>query len=193
MCSETSDKQWHSSEILSELSERVVGGFDGLDKYVLGIALAESKMLSPFGKMTWAQAGQDTDDRTRIDIQQAVIAIVKAAGRPLSTGEIKERLTALRGVNEFFQIVPVDPLIRIQPGIWGINDRDVPLSRGEQAELVEELNSDPGRKAARHSRKRAIRLVAPEGLSARCAPLPYRAGRAVAGLEGPIRLSCWMG
>ena len=139
VCSETSDKQWHSSEILSELSERVVGGFDGLDKYVLGIALAESKMLSPFGKMTWAQAGQDTDDRTRIDIQQAVIAIVKAAGRPLSTGEIKERLTALRGVNEFFQIVPVDPLIRIQPGIWGINDRDVPLSRGEQAELVEEL------------------------------------------------------
>ena len=89
--------------------------------------------------MTWAEAGQDTDDRTRIDVQQAVIAIVKTAGRPLSTGEIKERLTAVRGVNEFFQIFPVDPLIRVRPGIWGINDRDVPLSREEQAELVEEL------------------------------------------------------
>lgn len=139
VCSEASGRQWHTSEILSELSERLDGGFDDLDKYVLDIALAKSKILSPLGKMTWAEARQDTDDRTRIDVHQAVIAIVKAAGRPLSTGEIKERLTAVRGVNEFFQISPVDPLIRVQPGVWGINDRDMPLSREEQAELVEAL------------------------------------------------------
>ena len=98
VCSETSGRQWHSSEILSDLSERLDGGVDGLDKYVLDIALAKSKILSPLGKMTWAEAGQDTDDRTRIDVRQAVIAIVKSAGRPLSNGEIKERLTAVRGV-----------------------------------------------------------------------------------------------
>ena len=45
----------------------------------------------------------------------------------------------MRGVNEFFQIFPGDPLIRVHPGIWGIIDRDIPLSREEQAELVEEL------------------------------------------------------
>ena len=139
VCSETSGRQWHSSEVFSELLERLDGGFDGLDKYVLNIALAKSRILSPLGKMTWAEARRDTDDRTRIDIHQAVIAIVKAAGRPLSTGEIKERLTAVRGVSEFFQIFPVAPLVRIRPGIWGINDRDVPLSSEEQAELVEEL------------------------------------------------------
>ena len=139
VCSETSGRQWHSSEILSELSERLDGAFDDLDKYVLDIALAKSKILNPLGKMIWAEAGRDTDDRTRIDIHQAVIAIIKTAGCPLSTDEIKERLTAVRGVNEFFQIFPVDPLIRIQPGVWGINDRDVPWSREEQAELVEEL------------------------------------------------------
>ena len=40
--SEAPGRQWHSSEILSEISERMDGGFDGLDKYVLDIALAGS-------------------------------------------------------------------------------------------------------------------------------------------------------
>ena len=139
VCSETSGRQWHSSEVLSELLERLNGGFDGLDKYVLNIALAESKRLVPLGRMTWAETRQDTDDRTRIEIHQAVVAIVKAAGRPLSTGEIKERLTAVRGVSEFFQVFAVAPLVQVRPGIWGISDRDIPLSSEEQAKLLEEL------------------------------------------------------
>jgi len=139
VCSEALGRQWHTSEILSEISERMDGGCDGLDKYVLDIALAGSTMLRPLGKMTWIAAGADGDNHSRIDVHQAVVAIVQAAGRPLSTGEIKERLTAVRGVNEFFQISPIDPLIRIQPGRWGINDRDVPLSRREQRELAEQL------------------------------------------------------
>jgi hypothetical protein len=139
VCMEAPGRQWHTSEILSEISERMDGGCDGLDKYVLDIALAGSSMLRSLGKMTWVAVGADADDQSRIDVHQAVVAIVQAAGRPLSTGEIKERLTAVRGVNEFFQISPIDPLIRVQPGRWGINDRDVPFSRDEQRELVEQL------------------------------------------------------
>ena len=115
------------------------GGFDGLGKYVLDIALAGSSMLRPLGKMTWIAVAADTDDQLRIDVHRAVVAIVQAAGRPLSTSEIKERLTAVRGVNEFFQIFPIDPLIRVQPGRWGINDRDVPIPREGQRELVQQL------------------------------------------------------
>jgi len=99
----------------------------------------KSSMLRSLGKMTWIAAGAGTDDQSRIDVHQAVVAIVQSAGYPLSTSEIKERLTAVRGVNDFFQISPVDPLIRVQPGLWGINDRDVPFSREEQSELVEHL------------------------------------------------------
>ena len=139
VCSDGSGRQWHTSEILSELSERLNDGFQGLDKYVLDIALSKSEMLNPLGKMTWVEVGQDTDDGTRIGLHQAVISLVKAAGHPLSTNEIKGRLTAVRGINEFFQISPIDPLIRVEPGIWGINERDVPLSREEQRGLVEEL------------------------------------------------------
>ena len=38
-----------------------------------------------------------------------------------------------------FTISPVDPLVRMQPGVWGVNDRDVPLSREKQARIVEVL------------------------------------------------------
>lgn len=137
--SEESRRQWHTLEILSELSERLDGDLEGLDKYVLEIALSQSEVLKSLGKMTWVENGRDTNDQTRIGINQAVISLVKSAGHPLSTREIKERLTALRGVSEFLQISPIDPLIRIQPGVWGINDRDVPLSREMQRGLVEEL------------------------------------------------------
>lgn len=137
VCSEASGRQWHTSEILSEISERMNGGFDGLDKYVLNIALAGSSMLRPLRRMMWIAPA--TNDPSRIDVHQAVVTIVQAAGGPLSTSEIKERLTAVRGVSEFFQVFPIDPLIRVQPGLWGINDRDVSVPREEQQQLVEQL------------------------------------------------------
>ena len=139
VCSDSPGRQWHSSEILSEMLERMGGSFDGLDKYVLDIALTSSEMLKSLGKMVWVAAAADTDNQPRIDVYQAVVAIVQAAGHPLRTAEIKERLTAVRGVNELFQISAIDPLIRVQPGIWGINDRDVPISREQQGQLTEKL------------------------------------------------------
>jgi len=139
VCSDSPGRQWHSSEILSEILERMGGSFDGLDKYVLDIALTSSEMLKSLGKMVWVAAAADTDNQPRIDVYQAVVAIVQAAGHPLRTAEIKERLTAVRGVNELFQISAIDPLIRVQPGIWGIIDRDVPISREQQRQLVEQL------------------------------------------------------
>ena len=140
VCFESSRRQWHTSEILSELSERLDDGdFEGLDKYVLNIALSKSTLLRPLKRMTWAIAGQDSDEEIRIDIHQAIISIVKDAGRPLTRNEIKERLLAVRGLGDFFQIHLIDPLIRMQRGVWGINDRDVPFSRPEQQELLNKL------------------------------------------------------
>lgn len=146
VCSEVSGRQWHCSEILSEIIERMGGGYEGLDKYILNIALAGSRVLKPLGKMTWVAVAARADNQPRIEIFQAVVAIVQAAGHPLSTSEIKERLTAVRGVNEYFQISASDPLIRIQPGMWGINDRDLPISREKQQQLVEQLVQSLGEK-----------------------------------------------
>ena len=140
VCLESSGRQWHTSEILSELSERLDDGdFERLDKYVLNIALSKSTMLRPLKRMTWVTAGQDADEKTRIDIHQAVVSIVTDAGRPLTRNEIKERLLAVRGIGDFFQIHLIDPLIRMQRGVWGINDRDVPFPRPEQQEFLDKL------------------------------------------------------
>ena len=133
VCSKQNDRQWHTSEILAELRKKLGEGFEELDKYLLGIALANSKKLRPLRKMVWTTASEDTIDQTRIDIHQAVLAIVKAAGRPLSTSEIKKRLTEVRGVSEFFQIFPSGPLIRLQPGVWGISGRDLQDGNAESS------------------------------------------------------------
>lgn len=137
--SESNGRQWHTTEILSEILERMDGILVSLDKYVLDIVLRKSRVLKPLGRMTWIGTKWDVDDQSRIDVHQAVLAIVQKAGRPLTTGEIRERLTAVRGVNDFFQIHPIDPLVRLQPGLWGINDRDIPFSRKEQGALLQKL------------------------------------------------------
>lgn len=140
VCFESSERQWHTSEILSELLERLDdGNFEGLDKYILNIILSKSTLLKSLKRMTWVIAGQDADEKTRIDIHQAVVSILKDAGHPLTRNEIKERLLAVRGMGDLFQIHLVDPVIRIQRGVWGINDRDVPFSRLEQQELLNKL------------------------------------------------------
>ncbi len=126
--SEASSRQWHTSEILLETSDRMGGRIENLDKYLLEIVLAGSSKLRSLKKMTWIAATAETDNQSRIEIHKAVVAIVQAAGHPLSAGEIKKRLTPERGVNGPLQIYPRDPLIRVQPSRWGISGRDAPIS-----------------------------------------------------------------
>ena len=151
--SDASNKQWHTSEILSKLSERLDKSFDGLEKYVLNIALKKSELICALGRMIWTPARRGAEDQTRIDIRQAVISLVKAAGRPLDANEIKQQLASVRGVSEFFQISPIDPLIKVQPGVWGIKGRDVPLSREEH----QAVRTGQSGKRVRQSATKAIK------------------------------------
>jgi hypothetical protein len=122
-------KQWHTSELLDELLER---GFDfegKLTKYIINIALTNSKTFSNMRRMIWGykEAWQATA-ASRLDMRQAVMSLLEEAGRPLSTLEIRERLEGDRGVNDHFQIHPQGNLIRMGTGLWGLADRDVKLT-----------------------------------------------------------------
>jgi len=130
-------KQWHSAELLGGLIE---GGFAGehLNKYVVDYALRKSSGLTRLGRMAWA-ATDDVAASERIDIREAVQSLIFEAGRPLTTAEIRQRLVALRGVNDTFQFSFSDPLIRVGPGLWGLNDRDVPVARADQHALIDHL------------------------------------------------------
>lgn len=132
-------RQWHCAEIFSALLERDIPAAS-LDKYKVDFLLRESRALQRLGRMTWVEADQDMGAVSdRIDIRRAIISLVQEAGRPLKTGEIHQRLIALRGVNATFQIGAVDPLIRLGTGLWGLNDRDLPIKRDDQAALIEDL------------------------------------------------------
>lgn len=87
--------------------------------------------------MLWTASNTGAAENYRIDLRQAIISILQEAQAPLHTSEIKQRLIAMRGINSFFQIAPVDPIIRIDPGIWGLNDRDLSIKRPQQKQILD--------------------------------------------------------
>lgn len=122
-------KQWHTSELFDALIER---GFDfdgALTKYLINIALRGSPHLSYLRRMVWRHKSstEANNASARLDLLQAVIALVEAEGRPMTTAAIREKLLAERGVNATFQIHPEPPLLRIGPGTWGLLGRDASI------------------------------------------------------------------
>ena len=134
-------RQWHASEILAALVERGSNLVANADKYVVDISLQRSGGVHGLGRMVWADRGIPGGDRSelRIDQRQAIIALLQQAGRPLRASEIRQRLVAIRGVNEFFQIASIDPLIRVGNGLWGLNDRDIVIKRSDQSRFLDGL------------------------------------------------------
>ena len=70
---------------------------------IIGAGAAGLKRL---GRMIWKEVDAG-DEVSCIDVRQAIISLLQQAGRPLQTDEIRQRLVAFRGVNEYFQIATV--------------------------------------------------------------------------------------
>lgn len=130
-------RQWHSAELLSGLIDCGLAG-EHLNKYVVDFALRKSPDLTRLGRMSWV-ASDDITTGERIEIREAVQSVIIDAGRPLTVPEIRQRLVALRGVSDNLQFSFSDPIIRVGLGLWGLNDRDVPVSRSDQPALFDHL------------------------------------------------------
>lgn len=119
-------KQWHTSELLDELLERGFD-FDGhLTKYIINIALRKSKSFANMRRMVWGYKDNwQASAASRLDMRQAVMALLEEAGRPLNTLELREKLESERGLNSHFQIHPQGNLIRLGTGLWGLANRDI--------------------------------------------------------------------
>lgn len=134
-------KQWHSNELFDELLDR---GFDfegRLTKYIVNIALDGSTNFVYLRRMIYGLKGQWSDSaESRLDVRQAVCALLEEVGHPLTTDEVRQGLAKGRGVNVHFQIFPAAPLIRIRPGVWGLEHRDVHIP--DAPKLVLQLLKD---------------------------------------------------
>ena len=130
------DRQWSCDELVDELNVRDID-FDGrLNKYSLNIALMDSAEIKSVGRLVWTQSTASLGESLkRIDISQAVRALLEKTGRPMSTSEIKNELKRDRGVSHNFQVFPNEFIIAISAGVWGLIDRDLALNSEEQDQL----------------------------------------------------------
>jgi hypothetical protein len=133
------ERQWHCGEIvelLSERSQEVVP--NGADRYHLDIAFKERRTLRGLGRMVWAVPGA-LSEASRLEVRETILTTLRMAGRPLKAEEIRQRVCAVRGVGQHFQIIAADPLVKIGPALWGLNDRDISIKRDSQPFMLEEI------------------------------------------------------
>ncbi|PIT81961.1 DNA-directed RNA polymerase subunit alpha C-terminal domain-containing protein [Limnohabitans sp. 15K] len=137
-------KQWHSSELYNELLNRGFSYEGKLDKYIINIALANSSSLVYLRRMIWGVRGEWKDSAdARLDVKQAIVSLIESEGKPMTTAQIRSKLIEDRGLNIHFQIWATSPLVRIGPGIWGLEGRDVDMEQaGATAyRLLKELSA----------------------------------------------------
>lgn len=133
-------KQWHAWEIADALEGRGLDFEGRITPYIVSIALVSSHSLANLGRMVWASRLTGAQGpANRIDVHQAVVALLRSEGRPMRFDEIREGITRDRGLNCYFQIQPEGPLVRMGAGVWGLVDRDMPFSVEEGAAIVNSM------------------------------------------------------
>jgi len=134
------DKQWQCQELVNLFFEKRPDFYETLNPYTLNIILEKSDKLVSLGRQVWTFRRREVKTKpSRIDISQAYISILEEAGKPLREKELKRRISIKRGINPNQQIYPTDRMVQILPGLWGLIDRDIPVSQEEQEKLLNVL------------------------------------------------------
>lgn len=139
----SSSKQWHSNELYEELLNRGFEYEGRLTKYIINIALSNSSSLVYLRRMIWGVRGKWNDNAdARLDVKQAIVSLLEEEGKPMSTDQIRSRLIEGRGLNTHFQIWASSPLVRLGPGLWGLEGRDLDMQRARMLSyrLLKELS-----------------------------------------------------
>ena len=139
VCANKTKKQWHIHEILPKLSEQLDENFEKLDTYLLNIVLHKSKKLSYLKRMVWTTTERANAGAKRIHRDQAILAILRKAGHPLRNSQIKKQLETEGSIYLSANAKRKAPLVNIKPCVWGLLDRDVPISSAEQRKLIQKL------------------------------------------------------
>ena len=116
------NKQWHSEEIIDQLTAQFPGVLEDLDPYVLRMCIEHSPKITFLNRMVWARADSGMTAGDRIETVDSFIQILEEVGEPLSGQELKRRLSEIRGVKENMQIHGNDRLVAVGQNLWGLSE-----------------------------------------------------------------------
>ena len=116
------NKQWHSEEIIKQLTTQFPGVPEELDHYVLRMCIERSSKITFLNRMVWARADSGMTAGDRIETINSFIQILEEAGEPLSSQELKRRLSEIRGVAEKMQIHGNERLVAVGTNLWGLSE-----------------------------------------------------------------------
>ena len=116
------NKQWHSKEIIEQLTAQFPDVSEELDPYVLRMCIEQSPKITFLNRMVWARADSGMAIGDRIEMSDSFIQILEEAGEPLSGQELKRRLSKIRGVSENMQIHGNERLVAVGTNLWGLSE-----------------------------------------------------------------------
>ncbi len=116
------NKQWHSEEIVDRLTTQFHGLHKDLNPYILRMCIEHSPKITFLNRMVWARADSGLKVGDRIEATDSIIQILEDAGEPLSSQELKQRLSEIRGVAENMQIRGNDRLVAFGSNLWGLSE-----------------------------------------------------------------------
>lgn len=128
------ERQWHCKEML----ELLPNAPSTADSYHLDFALKRRGNLRNLGRMVWAEPGA-LSEASRLEVRETALTVITSAGRPLTITELRQRVCAIRGVGQHFQLIASDPLLKVGTSLWGLNDRDFTTKREDQHRLLNDL------------------------------------------------------
>ncbi len=128
MAKHESGRQWHAKELLEGL-QMELGFVPGLDQYVLDVLLRKSSQLKRLGRLVWQLDTTEATIQERINIQQAVVDILREAASPMTTEAIYDRLVQRRGLGRHFQVQTSDEVQSLGQNLWGLSEwgKETPL------------------------------------------------------------------
>jgi Sigma-70, region 4/Bacterial RNA polymerase, alpha chain C terminal domain len=134
-------RQWHSLELLEELSGEIES-IERLNHYSVSALLLQSTRLKYAGRFIWSVGpSRGSPLRPRIDVSEAMLSILREKGTTMTTADIHLELRLLRGLSDTTQIHPRGQLVRVGIAKWGLKDRDLAIPIALMEPLLEELRS----------------------------------------------------
>jgi len=131
------DRQWHTRDLIDRFADEPYAS--ELNKYTVNIILKPTKQLRYLGKWSWKNKTANDEAAERLHVRMAIYDALKNAGRALRVEELQELVSQARGIGDIFNVHPNELYSRIDPGTWGLLDRDFVLTLPEQERLKDYL------------------------------------------------------